>query len=191
MSSDVIVAASEWGACMAPKITFKTRINDNETLGGGCAIGGEWKDVTTDDLFCNKKVVIFSLPGAYTPTCSSQQVPGYEAKYDELKAQGIDEVYCVSVNDSFVMNAWFRDQNISKVKPIGDGEGKFTEGMGMLVNKPGQGFGKRSWRYSAVIENGEVTKMFIEDGKNNESSDNDPFEISDANTMLKYLEEKK
>jgi len=191
MSSDVIVAASEWGACMAPKITFKTRINDNETLGGGCAIGGEWKDVTTDDLFKSKKVVLFSLPGAYTPTCSSQQVPDYEAKYDELKAQGIDEVYCVSVNDSFVMNAWFKDQNISKVKPIGDGEGKFTEGMGMLVNKPRQGFGKRSWRYSAVIENGEVTKMFIEDGKNNESSDNDPFEISDANTMLKYLEEKK
>ena len=191
MSSDVIVAASEWGACMAPKITFKTRINDNETLGGGCAIGGEWKDVTTDDLFCNKKVVIFSLPGAFTPTCSSKHLPGYETKYDELKALGIDDVYCVSVNDSFVMNAWFRDQNISKVKPIGDGEGTFTEGMGMLVNTPGQGFGKRSWRYSAVVDNCEVTKMFIEPGKNNTSSDQDPFESSFVDRMIEYLQDEK
>ena len=192
MSESVIVAASEWGdKCMVPSTTFKTRINDDETLGGGCAIGGEWKDVTTDDLFKDKKVVVFSLPGAYTPTCSSQQVPGYEAKYDDLKTQGIDEVYCVSVNDSFVMNAWFRDQKITKVKPIGDGEGKFTEGMGMLVNKPAQGFGKRSWRYSAVVDNGEVTKMFIEDGKNNESNDADPFTVSDVDTMLNYLKEGK
>ena len=158
-----------------PYCTFKTRVL------------GSWQDVTTDDLFKDKKVVVFSLPGAYTPTCSSQQVPGYEAKYDDLKTQGIDEVYCVSVNDSFVMNAWFRDQKITKVKPIGDGEGKFTEGMGMLVNKPAQGFGKRSWRYSAVVDNGEVTKMFIEDGKNNESNDADPFTVSDVETMLKYL----
>ena len=141
----------------------------------------------TNNFYKDKKVVVFSLPGAYTPTCSSQQVPGYEAKYDDLKTQGIDEVYCVSVNDSFVMNAWFRDQKITKVKPIGDGEGKFTEGMGMLVNKPAQGFGKRSWRYSAVVDNGEVTKMFIEDGKNNESNDADPFTVSDVETMLKYL----
>ena len=192
MSSDVIVAASEWGdKCMIPKTIFKTRINDEETVGGGCAIGGEWKDVTTDDLFSNKKVVLFSLPGAYTPTCSSQQVPGYETKYNELKEQGIDEVYCVSVNDAFVMNAWFRDQKISNVKPIGDGEGAFTQGMGMLVDKPAQGFGKRSWRYSAVVDNGEVTKMFIEDGKNNESNDADPFTVSDVDTMLNYLKESK
>ena len=191
MSSDVIVAASEWGNKKIPKVTFKTRINDNETIGGGCAIGGEWKDVTTDDLFCNKKVVIFSLPGAFTPTCSSKHLPGYEAKYDELKALGIDDVYCVSVNDSFVMNAWFRDQNISKVKPIGDGEGTFTEGMGMLVNKPGQGFGKRSWRYSAVVDNCEVTKMFIEPGKNNTSSDQDPFESSFVDRMIEYLQDEK
>jgi peroxiredoxin len=128
-----------------PKVIFRTRVGDNESLGGGCAIGGDWKDVSTDDLFQGKKVVIFSLPGAYTPTCSSQQVPGYEERYDVFKAQGIDEVYCISVNDSFVMNAWFRDQNITKVKPIGDGEGKFTRGMDMLVNKPKQGVGMRSW----------------------------------------------
>ncbi len=170
-----------------PKVIFRTRVGDNESLGGGCAIGGDWKDVSTDDLFEGKKVVIFSLPGAYTPTCSSQQVPGYEERYDVFKAQGIDEVYCISVNDSFVMNAWFRDQNITKVKPIGDGEGKFTQGMDMLVNKPKQGFGMRSWRYSAFIDNCEVVKIFVEDGKNNESNDDDPFKVSDVDTMLNYL----
>ena len=169
-----------------PEVTFKTRIGDNESLGGGCSIGGEWKNVSSNDLFKNKKVVLFSLPGAYTPTCSSQQVPGYEDKYEELKKY-VDEVYCLSVNDSFVMNAWFRDQKISRVKPIGDGEGKFTKEMGMLVNKPKQGFGMRSWRYSAFIDNSKVVKMFVEDGKNNESNDSDPFMVSDANTMLNYL----
>ena len=169
-----------------PEIIFKTRIDDNQSLGGGCSIGGKWKDVSTADLFKNKKVVLFSLPGAYTPTCSSQQLPEYEEKYRELKKY-VDEVYCISVNDSFVMNAWFRDQKISKVKPIGDGEGKFTQGMGMLVNKPKQGFGMRSWRYSAFIENCKIVKMFVEDGKNNESNDNDPFTVSDVDTMLNYL----
>ena len=169
-----------------PEVTFKTRIGDNESLGGGCSIGGEWKNVSSNDLFKNKKVVLFSLPGAYTPTCSSQQVPGYEDKYEELKKY-VDEVYCLSVNDSFVMNAWFRDQKISRVKPIGDGEGKFTKEMGMLVNKPKQGFGMRSWRYSVFVDNCKVTKMFVEDGKNNESNDTDPFIVSDVNTMLNYL----
>ena len=172
-----------------PQITFRTRIDDNQSLGGGCAIGGEWKDITSDDLFKGKKIVLFSLPGAYTPTCSSQQVPGYEDKYEELKKY-VDEVYCLSVNDSFVMNAWFRDQKISKVKPIGDGEGKFTKEIGMLVNKPKQGFGMRSWRYSAFIDNGSVVKMFVEVGKNDESNDNDPFKVSDVNTMLSYLKDK-
>ena len=171
-----------------PKVTFKTRIGDNQSLGGGCAIGGQWKDVASDQLFKNKKIVLFSLPGAYTPTCSSQQVPGYEDKYEELKKY-VDDVYCISVNDAFVMNAWFRDQKISKVKPIGDGEGKFTKEMGMLVNKPKQGFGMRSWRYSAFIDNGKVAKMFVEDGKNDESKDDDPFKVSDVNTMLKYLKD--
>ena len=162
-----------------PQVTFKTRIGDNQSLGGGCAIGGEWKNITTDDLFKGKKIVLFSLPGAYTPTCSSQQVPGYEDKYEELKKH-VDEVYCLSVNDSFVMNAWFRDQKISKVKPIGDGEGKFTKGMNMLVSK--EGFGMRSSRYSAFINNSEVVKIFIEDGNQ--------FDVSDVNTMLEYLKGK-
>tara|TARA_B100000287_G_scaffold419228_1_gene457183 strand:- start:125 stop:655 length:531 start_codon:yes stop_codon:yes gene_type:complete len=167
-----------------PQVTFKSRIGDNQSLGGGCAIGGEWQDITSDDLFKGKKIVLFSLPGAYTPTCSSKHLPGYEDKYEELKKH-VDEVYCLSVNDSFVMNAWFRDQKILKVKPIGDGEGKFTQGMNMLVDKPKQGFGMRSWRYSAYVDNGEVIKMFVEDGKNN--NDDTQFKVSDVNTMLSYL----
>ncbi|MBT3777896.1 MAG: peroxiredoxin [Pelagibacteraceae bacterium] len=176
-------------ATICPSVILKTRVGDDKILGGGCAIGGTWKDVNTDVLFKDKRIVIFSLPGAYTPTCSSQQVPGYEEKYDELR-KFVHEVYCVSVNDAFVMNAWFRDQKIYKVKPIGDGEGKFTKSMNMLVNKPKQGFGMRSWRYSALVEDGKVVKLFIEEGKNDNSNDNDPFKVSDADTMLRFLQER-
>ena len=170
-----------------PYTNFKTRIGDETAVGGCTFIGGEWKDIDTTEIFENKKVVVFALPGAFTPTCSSQQLPGYEARYDELKAQGIDEVYCLSVNDAFVMNAWFRDEKIEKVKALGDGEGVFTQGMGMLVNKPKQGFGMRSWRYSMLVDNGEVVKTFVEEGKNNASDDNDPFTVSDADTIIKYI----
>jgi len=172
-----------------PYTNFKTRTGDSDEVGGCTFIGGEWKDIDTVEIFDNKKVVVFALPGAFTPTCSSQQVPGYEEKYDELKALGIDEVYCLSVNDAFVMNAWFKDTNVKKVKAIGDGEGVFTQGMGMLVNKPRQGFGMRSWRYSMLVDHGEVVKVFEEPGKNNASDDNDPFEVSDVDTMIKYLKE--
>jgi len=174
---------------VCPYVIFKTRVGDDKIVGGGCAIGGAWKDVTTEELFNNKRIIIFSLPGAYTPTCSSQQLPGYEEKYDELR-KFVHEIYCISVNDAFVMNAWFRDQNISKVKPIGDGEGNFTKKMNMLVNKPKQGFGMRSWRYSALVEDGKIVKMFVEKGKNDNSDDNDPFEVSDAVTMLNFLKER-
>jgi len=174
---------------VCPYVIFKTRVGDDKIVGGGCAIGGAWKDVTTEELFNNKRIIIFSLPGAYTPTCSSQQLPGYEEKYDELR-KFVHEIYCISVNDAFVMNAWFRDQNISKVKPIGDGEGNFTKKMNMLVNKPKQGFGMRSWRYSALVEDGKIVKMFVEKGKNDNSNDNDPFEVSDAVTMLNFLKER-
>ena len=174
-----------------PNVNFRTRINDNDAVGGCTFIGGEWKDIDTAEIFDNKKVVVFALPGAFTPTCSSTHLPGYEENYDELKALGIDEVYCLSVNDSFVMNAWSRDEKIEKVKPIGDGEGVFTQGMGMLVNKPGQGFGMRSWRYSMLVDNGEVTKIFEEPKKNNSSDDNDPFLVSGAENMIKHLKENK
>jgi len=172
-----------------PYTNFKTRTGDDQAVGGCALIGGEWKDVDTTEIFDNKKVVVFSLPGAFTPTCSSQQLPGYEEKYDELKALGVDEVYCLSVNDAFVMNAWARDQKIEKVKVLPDGSGVFTQGMGMLVNKDHVGFGMRSWRYSMLVDNGEVVKIFEEPGKNNAGENGDPFEVSDADTMINYLKE--
>ena len=158
-----------------PYTNFKTSVND------------EWISIDTTEIFDNKKVVVFALPGAFTPNCSSQQLLGYETKYDSFKALGVEDVYCISVNDAFVMTAWFKDSNVKKVKAIGDGEGVFTQGMGMLVNKPKQGFGMRSWRYSMLVENGEVKKVFEEPGKNNASDDADPFEVSGADTMINYL----
>ena len=173
-----------------PYTNFKMREGDNDAVGGCTFIGGTWKEVDTPEIFDNKKIIVFALPGAFTPTCSSQQLPGYEKMYDELKAQGIDEIYCLSVNDAFVMNAWFRDEKIEKVKALGDGEGVFTQGMGMLVNKPKQGFGMRSWRYSMLVDNGEVVKLFEEKGKNNSSDDDDPFTVSDAGTILNWIKTK-
>ena len=174
--------------CMIPNVTFRMRHNDHILLGNACRVGGVWKDVTTAELFNNKKIVLFALPGAFTSTCSYKQLPEYESRHEQLK-KFVDDVYCVSVNDAFVMNAWFRDLNIKKVKAIGDGEGTFTAGMGMLVSKPRQGFGLRSWRYSAYVDNGEVKVMFVEPGKNNRSEDNDPFHVSGVETMLKYFED--
>ena len=150
---------------------------------------GVWETTDTDTYFKGKRVVLFSLPGAFTPTCSTKQLPAFETKADAIKAHRIDEIYCMSVNDAFVMNAWFKDLNIKKVKAIGDGEGTFTAGMGMLVSKPKQGFGLRSWRYSAYIDNGEIKVMFVEPGKNNRSEDNDPFHVSGVETMIKYFED--
>ena len=169
--------------------TFKFRVGDSEEKGGCTFIGGEWKDVTTDELFKGKKVVLFSLPGAFTPTCSGQQLPSYDEMYNQFKDKGIDDVYCISVNDAFVMNAWARDLGIEKVKMIPDGDGAFTRSLGMLVNKPVQGFGMRSWRYSAFIDNRKIKKINEEPGMNNFSSDDDPYEVSDPETMLRYLEE--
>ena len=169
-----------------PFATFKIRVGDNEPLGGGCAIGGEWREITTDEIFANKKCILFALPGAYTPTCSSTHLPGYEGEYDTL-LKYVDEVYCISVNDTFVMNAWAKDLKIKKVKLLPDGTGIFTKGMDMLVNKDHLGFGMRSWRYSAHVINGEIKRMFVEPGINNAGDDKDPFTVSDANTMLKYI----
>ena len=169
--------------------TFKFRVGDSEEKGGCTFIGGEWKDVTAQELFKNKKVVLFSLPGAFTPTCSGEQLPAYDEAYDKFKALGVDDVYCISVNDAFVMNAWARDLEIKNVKMIPDGDGVFTMSMGMLVNKPKQGFGMRSWRYSTIINDRRVIKLYEEPGMNNFSSDDDPYEVSDPETILKYLEE--
>ena len=171
------------------KHTFKFREGDSDEKGGCTFIGGTWKDVTTDDLFKGKRVVMFSLPGAFTPTCSSEELPSYDRMYNEFKDMGIDDVYCVSVNDAFVMNAWARDLEIQHVKMIPDGCGTFTSNMGMLVAKPAQGFGMRSWRYAAVVNDGVVEKMFEEPGLNNFSDDDDPYVISKPEIVKNYLDE--
>lgn len=168
-----------------PQVIFKTRVRD-ESIGGDNPY--RWQDVSSDDIFKGKKVVVFSLPGAFTPTCSSTHLPGYEAKYDELKGLGVDEVYCISVNDAFVMNQWAKNLGVSKVKLIPDGSALFTKGMDMLVKKDDLGFGDRSWRYSMYVVDGEIKKVFSEEG----FSDNcptDPFLVSDVDTMIKYLKE--
>jgi len=168
-----------------PPVVFKTRVRD-EGLGGDNPF--RWQDVSTDDIFKDKKVVIFSLPGAFTPTCSSTHLPGFEAKYDEMKSLGVDEVYCLSVNDAYVMYQWAKNLGIEKVKMLPDGSALFTKGMGMLVKKDDLGFGERSWRYSMYVINGEIKKIFAEPGFSDNCPD-DPFQVSDAETILKYLKE--
>ena len=168
-----------------PEVVFKTRVRDESVRGPNPY---RWQDVTSAELFKGKKVVLFSLPGAFTPTCSSAHLPGYEASYGKFKKLGIDEVYCLSVNDAFVMNQWGKHQVAEKVKLIPDGNGEFTEGLGMLVKKENLGFGVRSWRYSMYVENGVIKKMFVEPGFSDNCPD-DPFEVSDAETMLSYLKE--
>ena len=150
----------------------------------------EWKDVTTADLFNDKRVVVFALPGAFTPTCSTYQLPGFEEKYDEFTALGIDAVYCLSVNDSFVMNAWFKSLGIEKVQAIPDGGAELTSGLAMEVNKANLGFGMRSWRYAMVVDNGNIEKTFEEEGKvSAPPADEDPYEVSTPENVLAYLSE--
>ena len=141
---------------------------------------------TSADLFNGKRVVIFSLPGAFTPTCSAYQLPGFEAFYDMFKEQGIDEIYCISVNDGFVMNAWAKDQDIEKVKLIPDGNAYFTRAMGYLVNKSNLGFGQRSWRYAAVVNDRIIEKLFVEEGMR-DNADTDPYEVSTPEAVLEYV----
>ncbi len=145
-----------------------------------------WVEEDSKDIFENKRVVLFSLPGAFTPTCSSTHLPGYEARYNEILEQDVDEVYCLSVNDSFVMNAWLSDLGVVNVKPIADGNGEFTRHMGMLVEKTAVCFGLRSQRYSMVVDNGRVEMIFCEPNKEDNFA-GDPFEVSDVDTMFDYL----
>ena len=166
-----------------PQVTFKTRVRDESVEGPNPF---RWQDVTSDEIFKGKKVVVFSLPGAFTPTCSSTHLPGYETNYDAFKALGVDEVYCMSVNDAFVMFQWGKAQGVEKVKMLPDGSGSFTKAMGMLVKKDNLGFGERSWRYSMLVEDGEIKKIFSEPGFMDDCP-TDPFEVSDADTMLAYL----
>ena len=156
-----------------PEVTFLTRENDN------------WVKRTTKEVFGGRKVVVFSLPGAYTPTCSSAHVPRYNELAATFKQNGVAEVICLSVNDAFVMSAWKDAQNAKNLTFLPDGNGEFTDKMGLLVDKSAIGFGKRSWRYSMLVNDGVVEKMFIEPEK-----DGDPFEVSDADTMLEAINPK-
>jgi peroxiredoxin len=148
---------------------------------------GEFVTRSSINLFAGKRVVLFSLPGAFTPTCSAYQLPGFEEKYDEFLELGIDDIYCISVNDAFVMNAWGKDQSIEKVKLIPDGNAYFTRSMGQLVNKSNLGFGERSWRYAAVIDDGIIEKLFIEKMKIDNSSQ-DPYEETTPEKVFEYLQ---
>lgn len=166
-----------------PHVTFKTRVRDESVPGDNPF---RWQDKTTEELFGNKKIVFFALPGAFTPTCSSTHLPGYEKNYEKFKELGVDEVICLSVNDAFVMFKWAQDLGIEKVFMLPDGNADFTRKLGMLVKKENLGFGMRSWRYSMYVENGEIKKMFIEP-EFGDDCPNDPFEVSDADTMIEYL----
>jgi len=164
---------------------FKMRVRD-ESIGGPNPY--RWEDVTSDMLLKGKRVVLFSLPGAFTPTCSTYQLPGFEENYDKIRNADIDEVYCISVNDAFVMNAWAKQQKIQNVKVIPDGSGNFTRFMGMLIGKNHLGFGLRSWRYMCVIKDGVVEKWWQEHGINNNGDDDDPYDQTTPENCCAYLE---
>ena len=166
---------------IVPNIVFKTRVKDEEGKFG-------WKDVTSMEYFGDKRVILFSLPGAYTPTCSTYQLPDFEKLAPEFKKIGIDDIYCMSVNDSFVMNAWAKSQNLQNVKVIPDGGGEFTRQMGMLVRKDPEGFGYRSWRYAMVINDGVVEKIWEEPGKQDDCP-TDPYENTKPQDILNELKE--
>ena len=170
-------------ATQVPDVVFKTRVRDESVPGPNPY---RWEDVTSQEIFGGKKVVLFALPGAFTPTCSSNHLPRYEELYDEFKAQGVDAIVCLSVNDAFVMFQWGKQQGAQNVFLLPDGNGEFSRKMGMLVDKANLGFGMRSWRYSMLVNDGKIEKLFVE----SDFGDNcpiDPFEVSDADTMLAYL----
>jgi thioredoxin-dependent peroxiredoxin len=166
-----------------PNVTFKTKVRGERKAGKNPFI---WLDISTADIFPGKSVVIFSLPAAFTRTSSNAHLPDYEAKYDELKSLGVDEVYCLSVNTPFTMIQWAKNLGINNVKMLPDPQAKFTSLMGMLVKKENVGFGKMSWRYSAHVVNGEIKKIFSEAGMMDDCPD-DPFECSDVDTMISHL----
>lgn len=153
-----------------PNVTFKARPDD------------QWRDISTDELFKGKTVVLFSLPGAYTPTCSSSHLPRYNELAPLFRQNGVDDIICLSVNDAFVMNEWKTGQDAANITFIPDGNGDFSKAMGLLVDQRKLGFGQRSWRYAMLVKDGIIDKMFIEPDR-----EGDPFEVSDAETMLRYI----
>ncbi len=169
-----------------PEVTFHTRVRD-ESIEGPNPF--RWQDVTTSDYFAGKRVILFSLPGAFTPTCSTYQLPGFEDNFAAFNELGVEEIYCMSVNDSFVMNKWAESQGIKNVKVIPDGSGEFTRKTGMLVDKDNLGFGMRSWRYAAIVDNGVVEAWFEEPGRDDNHPE-DPYGESSPENLLTHLREK-
>jgi len=166
-----------------PHVTFMVRERDDSIEGSNPY---KWVEKSANDYFGKGKYILFSLPGAFTPTCSTYQLPNFEKLYSEFKELGITEIYCMSVNDSFVMNAWAKHHDIKRIKMIPDGNGEFTHGIDMLVQKNNLGFGMRSWRYAAIIEDGQLTKMLSEPGKDDNIQD-DPYGILSPENVMKYL----
>jgi thioredoxin-dependent peroxiredoxin len=169
---------------LIPSVVFKTRVRDDR-LGGDNPY--RWQDVGSDEIFGGKRIAVFSLPGAFTPVCTGSQCPDYERQYEELKACGIDEVYCISVNDAFVMFQWAKHLAIKHLKLLPDGNGAFTRRMGMLVNKEHLGFGYRSWRYSMVVDNRRIKLFFEEPGINDDGVDDDPYTVTKPDAMIEQL----
>lgn len=168
-----------------PNVCLKTRVRDDAVEGPNPF---KWQDIQTQGLFEGKRVVIFGLPGAFTPTCSSKQLPGFEANYDAYKKLGVADVYCVSVNDAFVMYQWGQAQGLKNIKLLPDGNGDFTRRIGMLIDKRHLGFGQRSWRYAAVIDDGRISAWFEEPGINDAGTDSDPYEQSTPENILGWLQ---
>ena len=166
-----------------PEVTFKTRIRDDAIEGPNPF---DWKDLTSDEIFKGKRVVLFSLPGAFTPTCSTSHLPRFEELHDDFRAEGVDQIVCLSVNDAFVMYQWGLSQNAKNVFLLPDGSGEFTRKMGMLVDKSNLGFGMRSWRYSMLVDGGEIVQIFKEPGMD-DNMGGDPFEVSGADNMLTFI----
>ena len=166
-----------------PDVTFRTRVR-NDSLPGPNPY--EWRDLTTQEVFGGKSVVLFALPGAFTPACSESHLPGFEESYEEFRSLGIDQVVCLSVNDPFVMFQWARSRDIKKVFMLPDGNGDFTRSMGMLVDRSATGMGPRSWRYAMHVKDGVIQKLFSEPGKT-DNPQGVPVQVSDAATILRYL----
>jgi thioredoxin-dependent peroxiredoxin len=162
------------GQTQIPEVTIPIRVD------------GDFVLLNTKEQFAGKRVVIFALPGAFTPTCSSFQLPGFETQFSQFQEKGIDEIYCLSVNDSFVMNAWFEGQGVENVRPLPDGNGEFTQLIGASVKKTNLGFGIRSWRYAMVVNDGVIERMFAEEGYS-DNIDTDPYEVSSPENVLANL----
>ena len=168
---------------VVPDVVFRTRVRDDSIAGPNPF---RWEDVTTKQLFAKKDVVVFSLPGAFTPTCSTFQVPNFEKLHASFKGYGVEEIYCISVNDAFVMNAWAKQQAVSRIKMLPDGNGEFTRKMGMLVDKSNLGFGMRSWRYAFYAKDRQIIKMWAEPGLS-DNADSDPYGVTSPESLLQWF----